>query len=419
MKLFIVFKQSLQAIFVNKGRSFLTTLGIIIGIASVIALISLGTGVKVSISERISTLGTNNITIMPGAGFNQGASDSNGSMGGHPGGGSGFNQASSTLTLKDLKSLSDKSLYPQIVQVSGQISGSTILNTPGGDKRYTILGTSESYVNIQNLSLSQGTFYNQTNIAHKSKVVVLGSQLATDLYGDKDSLGKTLTIEGTGYKIVGILTKAEESSFNNPNTQAFVPYSSAAETFNSQNFSSITVQAENEKVVAKVKKDIKKVLLTNHNISNEKLADFNITSAADLLSAVNSITGMLTSLLAGIAAISLVVGGIGIMNIMLVSVTERTREIGLRKAVGAKTIDILAQFIIEAVILTLIGGVLGIGLGYLAGKIAEPMLGFTPIVSINSIFLAVGVSSFIGLLFGIYPAAKASRLNPIDALRYE
>lgn len=340
-------------------------------------------------------------------------------MGGHPGGGSGFNQASSTLTLKDLKSLSDKSLYPQIVQVSGQISGSTILNTPGGDKRYTILGTSESYVNIQNLSLSQGTFYNQTNIAHKSKVVVLGSQLATDLYGDKDSLGKTLTIEGTDYKIVGILTKAEESSFNNPNTQAFVPYSSAAETFNSQNFSSITVQAENEKVVAKVKKDIKKVLLTNHNISNEKLADFNITSAADLLSAVSSITSMLTSLLAGIAAISLVVGGIGIMNIMLVSVTERTREIGLRKAVGAKTIDILAQFIIEAVILTLIGGVLGIGLGYLAGKIAEPMLGFTPIVSINSIFLAVGVSSFIGLLFGVYPAAKASRLNPIDALRYE
>ncbi len=419
MKLFIIFKQSLQAIFVNKGRSFLTTLGIIIGIASVIALISLGTGVKASISERISILGTNNITIMPGAGFNQGASDSKGSMGGHPGGGSGFNQASSTLTLKDLKSLSDKSLYPQIVQVSGQISGSTILNTPGGDKRYTILGTSESYVNIQNLSLSQGTFYNQTNIAHKSKVVVLGSQLATDLYGDKDSLGKTLTIEGTDYKIVGILTKAEESSFNNPNTQAFVPYSSAAETFNSQNFSSITVQAENEKVVAKVKKDIKKVLLTNHNISNEKLADFNITSAADLLSAVSSITSMLTSLLAGIAAISLVVGGIGIMNIMLVSVTERTREIGLRKAVGAKTIDILAQFIIEAVILTLIGGVLGIGLGYLAGKIAEPMLGFTPIVSINSIFLAVGVSSFIGLLFGVYPAAKASRLNPIDALRYE
>lgn len=419
MKFLIVFKQSLQAIFANKGRSFLTTLGIIIGIGSVIALISLGAGVKVSISDQISTLGTNNITIMPGAGFNQGASDSDGSMGGHPGGGSGFNQASSTLTVKDLKSLSNKSQYPQIKQVSGQISGSSIFKTSSGDKRYNILGTSESYMHIQNLSLSQGTFYKQTDIDNIARVVVLGSQLASDLYGNKDPLGEPLRIEGTSYRIIGVLTKAEESSFNNPNNQAYVPYSAAAESFKSQNFNSITVQAENEKVVAEVKKEIKKALLANHKISDEKLADFNISSSADLLSAVSSITNMLTSLLAGIAAISLMVGGIGIMNIMLVSVTERTREIGLRKAVGAKTIDILAQFIIEAVMLTMIGGVMGIGLGYLIGKIAEPMIGFTPIVTGNSVALAVGVSSFIGLLFGVYPAAKASRLNPIDALRYE
>jgi len=420
MKPFIIFKQSLQAIFVNKGRSFLTTLGIVIGIGSVIALTSLGAGVKVSISDRISTLGTNNITVMPGAGFDQGTSNSSGSkMSGHPGGGSGFSQASSTLTVTDLQSLSDKAKHPQIKQVSGQISGSAILKTPMGDKRYTILGTSEGYINIQNLSLNQGNFYNQAEIDNKTKVVVLGSQLASDLYGDSDSIGKTLNIEGTDYKIIGVLRKADENALNNPNNQAYVPYSSASETFKSQNLSSLTIQAENEKAINEVKQDIKTTLLANHNISDAKLADFNIITSADLLSAVSSITTMLTSLLAGIAAISLVVGGIGIMNIMLVSVTERTREIGLRKAVGAKTIDILGQFIMEAIVLTLLGGILGIGLGFMVGHIAAPLIGFTPIVTGNSIGLAVGVSSFIGLLFGIYPAAKAARLNPIDALRYE
>jgi putative ABC transport system permease protein len=172
-------------------------------------------------------------------------------------------------------------------------------------------------------------------------------------------------------------------------------------------------------VINDVKTDIKNTLLSNHQITDIKLADFNVSSSADLLSAVSGITTMLTALLAGIAAISLLVGGIGIMNIMLVSVTERTREIGLRKAVGAKTSDILGQFIMEAILLTICGGILGIGLGILIGKIASPSLGFTPIVSNNSILLAVGVSSLIGLIFGVYPAAKASMLNPIDALRYE
>jgi putative ABC transport system permease protein len=419
LKLYILFKQSLKAIFNNKVRSFLTIMGIVIGIGSVIALVSFGTGVKASISDRITTLGTTNLTIMSGAGFNSGAVHSGGATQGGSQGGGGYTQAASTLTAADLNSLADKSKHPQIKYISGQISGSTIFKTASGDQRYAVLGTSEAYDNIQNLSLSKGNFYKSGEVANKTKVIVLGSQLATDLYGARDAVGEKLTIEGSDYKIIGVLKEANESGFSNPNNQAYIPYTAAAETFKSQNFNSITVQAQNENVINDVKTDIKNTLLSNHQITDIKLADFNVSSSADLLSAVSGITTMLTALLAGIAAISLLVGGIGIMNIMLVSVTERTREIGLRKAVGAKTSDILGQFIMEAILLTICGGILGIGLGILIGKIASPSLGFTPIVSNNSILLAVGVSSLIGLIFGVYPAAKASMLNPIDALRYE
>lgn len=415
MKFYTIFKQSLRAILNNKGRSFLTILGIVIGIGSVIALVSFGTGVKASVSDRISTLGTNNITIMPGEGFNARSH----MEGGRSEGGGGFSRGTSSLTVADYESLQEHDQHPLIKLVSGQMSGSAILTTSAGDQRYSIMGTSPDYISIQNLKLKQGSFYNQTDIGSKNRVMVLGSKMAADLYGSKSALGQTLAIEGADYKIIGVFKEADENSFNNPNNQAYVPYTAAMDSFKTSNFSAITVQAVNDKVLEQVKKDIKNTLLTNHQIKDAKLADFNVSSSADLLSTVNSITGMLTSLLAGIAAISLLVGGIGIMNIMLVSVTERTREIGLRKAVGAKTLDIMSQFVIEAILLTLCGGIFGIGLGFFIGKIAAPGLGFTPIITSSSVALAVGVSSFIGLLFGVYPAAKAARLNPIDALRYE
>jgi putative ABC transport system permease protein len=309
------------------------------------------------------------------------------------------------LTVDDLNSLRYKTKHPQIKLISGQIAGSTILNTTTGSQRYAIQGTSEDYKNVQKLNLGQGAFYNENNITDKSKVIVLGSQLTADLYGRVNPVGKILKVEGTDYRIIGTLKKANESAFSNPNGQAYVPYTAASETFKAQNFSTITVQAESENAVEAVKNDIKKTLLANHKIADVKLADFSVSTSADLLSAVSGITTMLTALLAGIASISLVVGGIGIMNIMLVSVTERTREIGLRKAVGAKTSDILGQFIIEAVLLTLTGGILGIGLGVLIGRAGASIIGFTPIITGSSIILAVGVSSFIGLLFGVYPAA--------------
>jgi putative ABC transport system permease protein len=232
-------------------------------------------------------------------------------------------------------------------------------------------------------------------------------------------VGKTLKVNDQTVTIIGVLNSAEETSFSNPNDQLYLPYTTAMDNFNTQTFSSLLVQATNDNTVDAAKTDVTNTLLANHGITNPKLADFTVLSSKDLLSTVNQITGVLTSLLAGIAAISLVVGGIGIMNIMLVSVTERTREIGLRKAVGARTGDILGQFVAEAIILTLLGGLLGIGLGKLIGTGAGHFLNFKPIVTPGSIILAVGVSSAIGLIFGIYPAAKAARLNPIDALRYE
>lgn len=428
MKFYMIFKQSTKAIFTNKGRSFLTILGIIIGIGSVIALIALGAGVQSSISSQISTLGTTNLSIRPGAerldnnsGNNPFGNNNNKSSSSRSGSASsgGMSGSTSTLTTTDLQSLSGSSKYPQIKAVSGSVSGSAIFNIDGIDQRYAVLGTSSSFFEISNLSLNKGRFYNSADIDQKNKVIVLGSQLATDLYKTNNPISKTLIIGADAYQVIGVLNQANESGFSNPNAQTYIPYTTAMDTFKANNLSSITVQAQNESVVDQVKSDIEKTLLANHNIKEAKLADFAVYSPKDLLSTVGSIMSLLTSLLAGIAAISLLVGGIGIMNIMLVSVTERTREIGLRKAVGAKTRDILVQFIIESVLLTLTGGILGIGFGYLISTILARLIGFTPVVTIQAVLLAVGVSTAVGLIFGIYPAAKAARLNPIDALRYE
>ncbi len=436
MKLVTLFRQSIKAIFSNKGRSFLTVLGIIIGIASVIALISLGAGVRANISQRISKLGATNITVVPGGGFGNaigggggvGGTGGAGGMGGRGAGGGGFGgggagrgfgEAASTLTVSDLQSLADRSAHPLISQVSGQISGTTVLQTPGGDRRYAVVGTSETYPSIHGLAATQGSFFTKADVDNRAKVIALGSQMAADLSRGTNAVGQTLSVSGTDYRVVGILGPASESGLGNPNNQAYIPYSSAFDTFGVQTFGSITAQATTEGAVDAAKQDIRRTLLANHKIADEKLADFSAFSSADLLSTISSVTGVLTSVLAGIAAISLVVGGIGIMNIMLVSVTERTREIGLRKAVGARTSDILVQFIIEAVVLTITGGIVGIALGVLVGRVAANAIGFAPVVTGGSIALAVGVSSLVGLLFGVYPAAKAAMLDPIQALRFE
>lgn len=414
MKIWVILRQSLKAITGNKTRSFLTTLGIIIGIGSVIALVSLGNGVKASISDRINTLGTTTLTVMPGAGFASNMQSAHSGGGTSPAAQTG---AASTLTENDMKSLRGAA---GVEAVSAVVTGSAIVKTDTGEKRVTVTGTDVPYFKIYGFTAAKGEEFSSADITDKKRVAVIGQQVAADIYGTKPAIGNKIDIGGEAYAIIGVLKKSEENGFSNPNSQIYIPFTAAKDSFTTENLSSIVVQAADEDSVETAKKTIKKKLLKNHDIDQEKLADFNILSAADLLSTMNTITTMMTSLLAGIAAISLLVGGIGIMNIMLVSVTERTREIGLRKAVGAKTIHIMGQFIIEALLLTLVGGAFGIALGYgLAEGIAAMVKQLQPVITISSILLATGVSSAVGLVFGIYPAAKAARLDPIDALRYE
>lgn len=425
MKILVVLRQSSKAIFRNKGRSFLTILGIIIGIGSVIALISMGTGVKASISSRISSLGTTNLTIQPGKTFasapsNQSSSSNKGGFNGGPSGDrGGFGQTASTLAPADLASLSDHTKHPKITAVTGNINGSAVFSVNGSDQRQTITGVSSSYFGMHTLKAAKGTVFTAGDVKNTSKVVVLGHQFAIDVLKGDASVGSNLTINNNQYQVVGVLAQADGNGFVDFNSMAFIPNTAAAIEFSTPNYSNLTVQADTENDVDAVKTDVTNTLLTNHKITDAKLADFSVLTSKDLLGAISNITGLLTSLLAGIAAISLVVGGIGIMNIMLVSVTERTREIGLRKAVGAKTFDIMAQFVTEAIMLTLAGGLLGIGLGRLIGIVAAKALGFDPIITMGAVLLAVGVSGAVGIVFGVYPAAKAARLNPIDALRYE
>lgn len=420
MKLLTISKQSFKAIFANKGRSFLTVLGIVIGIGSVIALISLGNGVKAYITNQIGQLGTTTLIVSPGAdlrgGFiqnssssNKGSSSSNSTRGGVDAGGG------STLTVTDYNSLLDTKTNPDISSVVGTVGGSGI----SGDQRFSVTGSTINLFEIGKLSIASGRLLDENDISSKNKVIVLGSELATNLFSTDNPIGKTVTLGSDTYQVVGVLSKTNGNNFNNPNLLSYIPYTTAMDTFQTEKFNTFSVRATEDNTVDAAKTEIQNTLLKNHNIKDLKLADFTVSTPADLLSTVGSITGILTALLSGIAAISLLVGGIGIMNIMLVSVTERTREIGLRKAVGAKTSDILFQFLIEAVFLTLVGGVLGIGLGYLLGLIAGHFIGFKAVTSMSAIFLAVGISMLIGLIFGIYPAGRAARLNPIDALRYE
>ncbi len=402
-----IIREAIGTLSINKLRTGLATLGIVIGIGSVIALVSLGQASQQAVQNQIQSLGSNLLTVIPGAqssGFVRGASG-----------------GSTTLTLEDAKAIQTSQDVTTIKSVSPELSRRTQISTGKNNTNTQVVGATSAYALVRKVSVSTGTFLSDRDIEAMSRVAVLGPQVVADLFGDGASpIGQTIRINGQAFRIIGVTVSKGGTGFQNQDDIVFVPITTAQKLiFGVTYVSSISVEAKDEKVMTQAQDQIGYLLLNRHKLRDPASADFSIFSQNDILGAASQVTGTFTALLSGIAAISLLVGGIGIMNIMLVTVTERTREIGLRKALGAKKKLIITQFLIEAIILTLVGGIIGMILGIVISYIISSVISMPFVLSPMAMVLALVVSSAIGILFGWYPARKASNLQPIEALRYE
>jgi putative ABC transport system permease protein len=405
---------ALRGITSNKLRAFLTMLGIIIGVGAVIALLSVGRGVQDQITKQIQSTGSNLITIVPG-----GQRSSNVQVAA-AGGSQGM------LTSEDAAALIGAAL-PEIAAVSPEFGTGGQVSYGSQSSFGQITGVTPDYLIVRNASVANGEFIDTAHIDGVSQVVVLGSSIATALFGDEDPVGKTVKLNRANYRVIGVLEAKGGVSLTSVDNSAFVPLTTAQRRLigaargfgTAQRLSTIAVSAASEEQVDAAIASITEILRQEHKVQFQQ-DDFTVISQKQILGVFDQVTGILTAFLGAIAAISLLVGGIGIMNIMLVSVTERTREIGIRKAVGAKKRDILTQFLVEAIVLSVVGGAGGIAAGWAIGQVVNRLnLGFQTLISPESIALAVGFSVAVGLFFGIYPSTRAASLHPIDALRYE
>jgi putative ABC transport system permease protein len=403
-------EETYTALSANKVRSSLTILGIVIGISSVIAMVSIGTGASNSISSSIESLGSNLIQITPGAQRTQGFGVSAGRGG------------AQSLTQADADAISAQ--VADVSAVATEVTGRYQVTAKGTNTNTSVDGVSSAWAQVRNVDIDQGSFITDSQNDSAAKVAVIGPTTMADLFGDEaqaaDVVGQTIRIKGMEFKVVGVTAAKGGSGFQNQDDVIYIPVKSAQRYLvGNQYLATIAVQAASANAMAQVQADITALLLDRHHISDETQADFSVLNQADILSSASSVTATLTYLLAAIGGISLLVGGIGIMNMMLTTVTERTREIGLRKAIGARRGDISRQFLIEATALTLIGGGIGIALGWGISFIVNLTGVVSTSVSLTSILLAFGVSALIGIVFGYYPARRAAALNPIEALRYE
>ncbi len=399
--------ESLGTLTVNKMRTGLAILGIVIGIGSVIALISLGQATQQSVQNQIQSLGANLLTVQPGA-------QRTGAVRGEAGGGQ-------TLTREDAEAIETSPRITTIRLVSPELSRRAQVTTGGSNTNTQIVGVTAVYPEAHNLTMATGNFITDRDVARVARVAVIGPQVAADLFGEGAvPLGQSIRINSQTFTIIGITTSKGGSGFFNQDDIVFVPLTTAQKIlFGVDYVSSIALVAKNSEVMTDAQNEVGYFLLERHNLASPEEADFSIFSQQDILDTASAATGTFTALLSGIAAISLLVGGIGIMNIMLVTVTERTREIGLRKALGAKKKTITTQFLTESILLTCIGGVIGVALGIGASLVISNLTNAPFVISPSSIFLAFIVSAGIGILFGWYPAKKASEMQPIEALRYE
>ena len=406
MNIFESFLTSLDSLLANKMRSILTMLGVIIGVAAVIALLSIGNGVSASITSEIQSIGTNLLTI---------STDFENSNG-RP-----------ALSMDDVAALADPLNAPAIGEVAASTSGSQEVVYNGLAENETVAGVTANYFTVNNLTdFAAGDTLTENDVAISARVTVLGATVAQDLFGEAFAIGRSVKINGVSYEVVGVLPESGQGLGGNPDSTAYIPITTAQSRLypertrsGAKAVSTIFAQAVSEDLADEATTQVTEILREQHRITYAGEDDFSIFSQTDLLSTFDTVTATLTAFLGSIAGISLLVGGIGIMNIMLVSVTERTREIGIRKAVGALKRDILVQFLLESLLLSLLGGALGIALGLTIANLTGSALSIQTVVDGGTIMLATGFAAGVGLVFGIYPAWRASGLRPIEALRYE
>jgi putative ABC transport system permease protein len=408
MDILLPVKIAARALRVNLMRSFLTMLGIMIGIGAVIVMVAVGTGATKQIADQIATMGSNLLLILPGSTTSGGV---------HAGMGT-----QQTLTIEDVKAI--RTECPSVLRVAPELRGTAQLVAGNMNWSTELTGTTPDFLQIRDWKLASGREMTTVDVDTGQKVCILGQTVATNLFGDEDPTGKQVRIKGVPFLVIGLLeAKGRSAQGTDQDDVVFLPFSTAQRKILGNPFPGTVgptlVQAASQAAITQAEAEILALLDQRHHMSATKERDYNVRNLSELLAVSQQSAKTMSMLLGAVASISLLVGGIGIMNIMLVSVTERTREIGIRMAIGAKERDILLQFLAEAVLLTVLGGLIGIALGVAGALLISQLLGWATLISGQSIALAVLFSSAIGIFFGFYPARKAAALNPIDALRYE
>lgn len=396
---------ALTSLYANKMRSLLTMLGIIIGVGAVIALVSVGMGVRSNVTSSIASLGSNMLIVSPGSSNRGGTRGGAGSM--------------QTLKYDDATAIKEK--IKNIDYVSPSVSSSYQVVYGNNNWKTSVQGVTPEFMAIRSLSISNGSFISVNDMNKRSRVTVIGTTVAENLFDQENPVGKNIRINNQPYKVIGLLdSKGQSSMGQDQDDMIYVPITTAQERMLGITYvQSINIQVSDQKYMDQVQAEVETLLRTRHHLVGDKENDFNVRNLTSLMETVSQSTAMLTMLLGAIAGISLLVGGIGIMNIMMVSVTERTREIGIRKALGATFMNIMTQFLIESMVIGVIGGIIGIVFGCAASQIIATVGNFKTVITVTPIVISFVFAVGTGLFFGIYPARKAAKLDPIEALRYE